>query len=483
MSHRRIRFVWCLATLAFVGCNQSSTQTTVAPAPEPWPFVAVVDGNSMAPTFWGQHIRTSCPDCRCSFVIGTEWSQPPAESVCPNCGYEWAFNLEAPVCSGSRLFYSPLLDGDLQPCNHPDVRFQVVAFKNHEISQGYGIKRIVGLPGEEIELRGGDLYANGEIVRKSFAEQRRVAIVVHDQQFVPGSVEKLPHEATQNFETGDARSPRWKPTTYSPSVGDVETAVKPTVEIGKPIDWIAYEHRRTFSSRSPLRAPMPIKDVDAFNVEPVRDLVDCHDLAVRFDCCARTLESLHVRIHNGFEWCEWKWDLGAGSVQVFQSDKLVGQADVDTTVCVSNLSQDRSRDEGQLASGFHGCEAETCSVFFSTFDQQLCAVLNETEYLRVGATWQGESSPLSQPIMIGWKQRADVAPNSTQPIILPESIIVLRDIVYLDKDFSIKPLKFKRLADDEYLLLGDNPPISRDSRHWNEPAVRLQNIVGTIIVE
>ena len=48
------------------------------------------------------------------------------------------------------------------------------------------MKRVVGLPGETIEIRGGDVYVNGAIARKSLAQQREMAVLVHDTAWVGG---------------------------------------------------------------------------------------------------------------------------------------------------------------------------------------------------------------------------------------------------------------------------------------------------------
>ena len=57
-------------------------------------------------------------------------------------------------------------------------------------------------------------------------------------------------------------------------------------------------------------------------------------------------------------------------------------------------------------------------------------------------------------------------------------IQINRDLYY----FSDHASKFT-LADDEFLLLGDNVPISIDSRNWDEPAIPRKQILGTLELE
>jgi hypothetical protein len=59
---------------------------------------------------------------------------------------------------------------------------------------------------------------------------------------------------------------------------------------------------------------------------------------------------------------------------------------------------------------------------------------------------------------------------------------VFRDLHYLDpqglgRDWSAAA----PVANDEVLVLGDNVPISRDSRHWQQPGVSAELILGPVL--
>ena len=60
-----------------------------------------------------------------------------------------------------------------------------------EPSQAY-VKRVVGLPGESIQILGGDVYIDGRIARKSLREQRAMRIPVFDNNFVPRDADRNP---------------------------------------------------------------------------------------------------------------------------------------------------------------------------------------------------------------------------------------------------------------------------------------------------
>ena len=48
----------------------------------------------------------------------------------------------------------------------------MVAFRSQSKAGEIAVKRVVGLPGETIEIRDGDIYADGRIQRKTLAQQR-----------------------------------------------------------------------------------------------------------------------------------------------------------------------------------------------------------------------------------------------------------------------------------------------------------------------
>ena len=47
---------------------------------------AVVTGNSMAPAFWGEHVRVACDQCGYSFRVAGQREDMPEQLVCANCG-------------------------------------------------------------------------------------------------------------------------------------------------------------------------------------------------------------------------------------------------------------------------------------------------------------------------------------------------------------------------------------------------------------
>ncbi|MBI2594682.1 MAG: signal peptidase I [Candidatus Colwellbacteria bacterium] len=71
-------------------------------------------------------------------------------------------------------------------------RSEVVVFKNPENESEYFIKRIVGLPGEEMVISGGEVYINGKLLDESYLPKDQTSsgesdfILGPDEYFVMG---------------------------------------------------------------------------------------------------------------------------------------------------------------------------------------------------------------------------------------------------------------------------------------------------------
>lgn len=151
----------------------------------------VIPTGSMAPTLYGRHKEVTCDLCGYKFEIGasSEINQQSGllekrieYSGCSNCG---RLNLvhNAPVFNGDRIVVNKLVS--------EYSRFDVVVFKNPEQGHVNYIKRLVGLPNETIRIRHGDLYAKGKdddsfrICRKDPYVQRDIQLPVYDDNHPP----------------------------------------------------------------------------------------------------------------------------------------------------------------------------------------------------------------------------------------------------------------------------------------------------------
>ncbi|MEX0716651.1 MAG: signal peptidase I [Planctomycetaceae bacterium] len=167
----------------------------------------VIPTGSMAPTLYGRHIDVECPQCGYHYAVGAS-EEVDADgyldgvyvetSRCPNCRFETRVkNLPSgveflPVFKGDRILVNKFPFEFWEPS-----RWDVVVFKYPETPTINYIKRMVGLPGETIEIRQGDIYVKTadqpewRIARKDDPDkQRELQILVYDDRHP----EKLLHE-------------------------------------------------------------------------------------------------------------------------------------------------------------------------------------------------------------------------------------------------------------------------------------------------
>jgi hypothetical protein len=166
-----------------------------------------ISGGSMAPALIGEHVSITCSDCRYPFVYD---AQRPAElgAVCPNCGYRHT-DQSAVVKRGQHV----LIDRFGLWTGLPQ-RWDFVAFTDPDKPALSSVKRVIGMPHEQIEIRGGELYVDGQLLQKNLAEFRHMAILVHDDTFRPSRARSLPLRWRPAQQTS-----RWKPTPHGYSCG------------------------------------------------------------------------------------------------------------------------------------------------------------------------------------------------------------------------------------------------------------------------
>ncbi|VAX39562.1 Signal peptidase I [hydrothermal vent metagenome] len=157
----------------------------------------VIPTGSMAPTLFGRHKDVDCTGCGYHFHVGaseemdrrTQQFDPRVRleiAYCPNCRYKNNIK-DIPAFTGDRILVNkfPYEIGDPQ-------RWDVPVFKYPEDPGTNFIKRLVGLPGETIRIRQGNVYAKKndkegwKILRKGDPnKQRAIQILVFDNDHQP----------------------------------------------------------------------------------------------------------------------------------------------------------------------------------------------------------------------------------------------------------------------------------------------------------
>lgn len=124
------------------------------------PF-AVVSG-SMTPTLLGPHRAFDCERCGERNVSAIE--VPAMTGFRPACTFCGA--------TGPQLDRLPEIPGDRMLVDYTTLlfreprRWEVVALRLPQVASRIAVKRVIGLPGETVELRGGEVYIDGKLAPK-----------------------------------------------------------------------------------------------------------------------------------------------------------------------------------------------------------------------------------------------------------------------------------------------------------------------------
>ncbi|MHC4562236.1 MAG: signal peptidase I [Planctomycetota bacterium] len=158
----------------------------------------VIPTGSMAPRLMGEHYDLVCPHCGWDFDRGfpthdgqTKLARGEKDNAveftyCPNCRLEYPKDKRygAYVNGGDRVLVAKCLYNFRDP-----EPWDVVVFRNPQNNRENYIKRLVGLPGETIEIVRGDVWVKPadsnewHIRRKPNGTQRAMWHVVHDNDY------------------------------------------------------------------------------------------------------------------------------------------------------------------------------------------------------------------------------------------------------------------------------------------------------------
>ncbi len=152
---------------------------------------------SMADTLMGAHFRVGCPQCGYRYAHGfmprrfhLAQDTMPGQRValplvrCPSCGCMLRDSdsspLRLPVDNGDRILVLKCLYQFAEP-----RRWDVIVFKNPINPAENYIKRLIGLPGDKIEIVDGDVFVNDRIARKPAKIQDELWMPVYSHDYQP----------------------------------------------------------------------------------------------------------------------------------------------------------------------------------------------------------------------------------------------------------------------------------------------------------
>jgi signal peptidase I len=145
---------------AFVGCLTSACVLGFAVIPLMIIYRTYqIPMNSMAPTLCGRHFVGKCPDCGGPTVVSsledlvTGTVQPGESGICTRClQVRPAEHVEPQASAGDRILVRRL---------PTPRRWDIVVFLYPGDRRQIRVKRLVGLPGESVEVKEGGVWING----------------------------------------------------------------------------------------------------------------------------------------------------------------------------------------------------------------------------------------------------------------------------------------------------------------------------------
>ena len=242
----------------------------------------LISTGSMAPGLLGFHRRIQCPSCQFEFAFGVSFDdsvesgpgvihEPEGArryATCPNCGQ---INIDVsgvPNSHGDQL----LVQKHVYDLRTPR-RWEPVVFHNPASPGEAYVKRVVGLPGDRIRIINGDVYINGEIARKDFAQQQWMRIPVCDIRHLADADDwQVPWELDD----------LWKA-----DAGSLKLSAVPSdaaAESQGDVHWIRFRNWRWFGGHHVAETPLPAGS----------GLTDWNNLVARYDSLPLTWTS---RVH------------------------------------------------------------------------------------------------------------------------------------------------------------------------------------------
>jgi signal peptidase I len=146
------------------------------------PRVGQIAGNSMEPTLQGPRLLVKCEACQDKNLFTRDAWNPSRPASCLCCGASILADDEPMVQAGDSIQYlpTPWLHRLSRSSKEQAIRRgDVVVFEREAIFLKE-LKRVVGLPSEEVTLRDGDLWINGSRYQKTLRETLAQAVLVAD---------------------------------------------------------------------------------------------------------------------------------------------------------------------------------------------------------------------------------------------------------------------------------------------------------------
>ena len=400
---------------------------------------------SMADTLKGDHFRLRCQQCGYQYECGPEMriyrlredaiaagNVKPPISRCPSCGHYDSAGRAIPLSNGDRILVLKCIYQFFEP-----NRWDVIVFKNPLNPPENYIKRLIGRPGETVEIIDGDIYIDGQIRRKPAKVQEELWMSVYDNDYQPARPQESSfngHIWQQPFR--NIAESRWRLDKADPTKFYLNS---PADEINSLIydTSLGNDFRATYSYDS---------------AGDYKHMPYCSDLMLRFYTrsdeprgCIGIVLSKYQTIYKG--WVDFAGDMVIAKVsegkETILDSKIIGPSAINKPTLVKFANVDH-----QLIFQF-GSDKLTYDLgrFAEDAGERKAEIQSEVRVFGSGT-------------------------------LTLSHVAIFRDIHYISKK-SVNSAEQGRaiegnpftLGKDEFFVLGDNSPNSEDGRWWSRPGI------------
>ena len=489
----------------------------------------LISTGSMAPCLLGYHRQVTCPTCSHQFARGMSLAEAEGSSsiastasasvgdphgisgtACPNCGRTGLTINSLPKNEGDQL----LVNKHAFMLRNPH-RWEVIVFRNPSDPLEAYVKRAVGLPGEMIEIKGGEVFANGVQQRKTLTAQigTRILVDEHSHQPDPENVDWEPRWSAEADES------QWTETTEGFTFGGTAP--------NTPLDWLEFRHWVVAGGSHESQVPLaqwpkslvrPAPEFTSLFYDTQKQLLtmtgvlsaevlDRWTSRTTNETFLKAMKKLYFRSHYAPISDEYGYNQRYEGVASYRVRDVMLEFEIDHVPSSGQLTVRLAHGHTPVDCQFdfaartlnvtcHAAPAKTSEVSedFGSLSPMISTPLPRSfqsgSHQIIASVFDGQlvvgidEEPLGEPLLLPesaeeppapWVER--VARLGAQGASLSvRNLRLYRDVYYTPKN-NADGKKFQ-LASDEYFALGDNSPVSLDSRCWESPGVPERSLIG-----